>query len=231
MNYKKILFERIKTKKATVGIIGIGYVGGALAQGAAASGFRVFGFTRSTTRANHVNKQKIPNYTATLDTTLLSKCSIICICVPTPIHKDKSPDLKPLLDTLKKTVKYLKSGSLVIIESTIAPGTTRGIALPILKLSGLKQDEEFFLSFSPERMDPGNKKYTIFNTPKIVSGLTKFSCKLAQSFYKSFVETVVPVSSLEAAEMTKLLESTFRFVNISLVNELLNYANKLGINL
>ncbi|OGH06569.1 MAG: hypothetical protein A2W22_02815 [Candidatus Levybacteria bacterium RBG_16_35_11] len=231
MNYKKILFERIKTKKATVGIIGIGYVGGALAQGAAASGFRVFGFTRSTTRANHVNKQKIPNYTATLDTTLLSKCSIICICVPTPIHKDKSPDLKPLLDTLKKTVKYLKSGSLVIIESTVAPGTTRNVVLPILKTSSLKQEDEFFLSFSPERVDPGNKKYTMYNTPKIVSGLSQSSCTLSCEFYKSFIETVVPVSSLEVAEMSKILENTFRFINISFMNELLEYANSLDINL
>ncbi|OGH37699.1 MAG: hypothetical protein A3B44_00325 [Candidatus Levybacteria bacterium RIFCSPLOWO2_01_FULL_38_21] len=232
MNYKKILSEKIKTRKAVVGIIGIGYVGGALAQGAATAGFRVFGFTRSTTRANHVNKQKIHNYTATTDITLLSKCSIICICVPTPIHENKSPDLEPLQDALSKTAEYLKPGSLVIIESTVAPGTTRNIALPMLQTSGLKkEEEEFFLSFSPERVDPGNKKYTICNTPKVVAGLSNTSSDLACKFFQSFVEKVVPVSSIEAAEMSKILENTFRLVNISFINELVPYAKSLGVDI
>jgi len=231
MDHKQALSKNIKSRRAVIGIVGIGYVGGALALGAAASGFKVIGVTRSDARAIRVNEQKIPNYIATTDANNLIKCDIICICVPTPIHEDKSPDLKPLQNALAVTADYMQPGTLVIIESTIAPGTTRNIALPILQTSGLKEEEEFFLSFSPERVDPGNKKYTIYNTPKVIAGLSNTSRDLTCKFFQSFVKKVVLVSSLEVAEMSKVLENTFRFINISFINELVPYAKSLGVDM
>ncbi|OGH16007.1 MAG: hypothetical protein A3C30_00895 [Candidatus Levybacteria bacterium RIFCSPHIGHO2_02_FULL_40_18] len=231
MSYLKVLSKKIEERSAIVGIIGIGYVGGALAQGSASRGFKTIGFTRRESRAKEINDAQIKNYTATTEIDKLSECDIVCICVPTPIHEDKSPDLEPLENSLINTAKYLKKGTLVIIESTIAPGMTRNFALPILKTSGLREENEFFVSFSPERVDPGNKKYTIFNTPKVVSGLSNEALSLTSSFYKCFIKEIVPVSSLEAAEMSKMLENTFRLVNISLSNELLNYTDVLGIDL
>ena len=231
MNHKQALLKKIKSGKAVIGIVGIGYVGEALALNATTSGFKVIGVTRSDARALRINEQKIPNYIATTDVNNLIKCDIICICVPTPIHEDKSPDLKPFQEAMITTADHMQPGTLVIIESTIAPGTTRNIALPILQTSGLKEEKEFFLSFSPERVDPGNKKYTIYNTPRIVAGASKDSLSLASNFYKSFVRTVVPVSSLETAEMSKMLENTFRLVNISFINELGPYAISLGVDM
>src|SRR3989344_6278452 len=231
MDHEQALSKNIKSRRAVIGIVGIGYVGGALALGAAASGFKVIGVTRSDARAIRVNEQKIPNYIATTDANNLIKCDIICICVPTPIHEDKSPDLKPLQNALAVTADYMQPGTLVIIESTIAPGTTRNIALPILQTSGLKEEEEFFLSFSPERVDPGNKKYTIYNTPKVIAGLSNTSRDLTCKFFQSFVKKVVLVSSLEVAEMSKVLENTFRFINISFINELVPYAKSLGVDM
>ncbi len=230
MNYTSILSEKIQKKTAVVGIIGIGYVGEALAIGAARVGFQVFGFTRTDARVKKFDAFQMPNLTATTDISYLKQCDIVCICVPTPIFEDKSPDLGPFQNALHMAVSSLRKGSLVIIESTIAPGTTRDFALPILKSTGLSEDE-FFLSFSPERVDPGNKKYNLYNTPKVVSGLDHDSQVLATLFFQHLVQTVIPVSSLEVAEMSKILENTFRLVNISLMNELLDYTNKLGINL
>lgn len=231
MGYKQALLQSIRTRRAVVGIIGIGYVGGALANATANSGFKVIGITRTETRAIRVNEQKIPNYTATTDSNNLLKCDIICICVPTPIYEDKKPDLKPLQNALAITADQMQPGTLVIIESTVAPGTSRCIALPILKTSGLKEEDEFYLTFSPERVDPGNKKFTIYNTPRIVSGLSRDSLDLISKFYKSFVRTIVPVSTLETAEMSKILENTFRFINISFINELVSYTKELGIDM
>lgn len=230
MGYFEALSQNIKNRRAVLGVVGIGYVGTALAIAAAKEGFKVVGFTRSEARALKVNSQNISNYTATTEINNLLKCDVIAICVPTPIHEDKTPDLFPLQDALIKTAEHLQPGILVIIESTVAPGTTRNVALPILKTSGLSEDE-FFLAFSPERVDPGNKKFTMNNTPKVVGGINKQSLKLVSSFYKAFVKKVVEVSTLEASEMSKILENTFRLVNISLMNELLPYTNKAGINL
>lgn len=231
MDYALLLSEKIKKRRAVVGIIGVGYVGAALAKGASNADFNVIGFTRSKLKAKQLNTQKTKNFRTTAGISELSKCDIICICVPTPIHADKTPDLEPVIESLQKTTKYLRKGTLVIIESTIAPGTTRNFALPLLESSGLTPEKDFFLAFSPERVDPGNKKFTIFNTPKVVAGLSDKSSALTSSFYQSFVENIVPVSSLEIAEMSKILENTFRLVNISLSNELLNYTNALGIDL
>jgi UDP-N-acetyl-D-glucosamine dehydrogenase len=231
MNYTAVLSELISTRRAVIGIVGVGYVGGPLARESAGVGFQVIGFTRSVIRANRINRERIRNLTITTDTKKLSGCNIICICVPTPIHQDKSPDLEPVLSSVQKTVQYMQKGTLVIIESTIAPGTTRNIILPILKSSGFSEEKDFFLSFSPERVDPGNVTYNLKNTPKVISGLSRQSVELSCQFYQSFVKEVVPVSSLETAEMSKILENTFRFVNISLMNELLDYTNKIGIDM
>jgi UDP-N-acetyl-D-glucosamine dehydrogenase len=231
MDYAKILSEKIKNKTAKVGIIGIGYVGHALGAGAADNKFNVIGLTRDPKKAERINSSKEFNYKATSDPKELNSCDIICICVPTPINEDKSPDLEPLISALETTQKNMRKGTLVIIESTIAAGTTRNIGLPILEKSGLLAEEDFFLSFSPERVDPGNPKYGIKNTPKVVAGLSEKSKELVTDFYAAFVEKVVPVSSLETAEMSKLLENTFRFINISFINEMLAYTNNLGINL
>lgn len=231
MRLAKKLEAKIKSKKAVVGIIGVGYVGNALGKGAADAGFEVIGFTRSAVKADTINSSKKFGYFATSSPEDLRKCDILAICVPTPIHKDKTPDLEPLNFALDLALKNLKKGALVIIESTIAAGTTRNVALPVLQKSGLKEEEEFFLAFSPERVDPGNKTFTITNTPKVVAGLSAVSKTLVTKFYQSFVDQVVPVSSLEAAELSKLLENTFRFINISFINELQTYANNLGIDL
>ena len=231
MTFATKLEKKIKSRKAVVGIIGVGYVGNALGKGAADAGFEVIGFTRSAVKADTINSSKKFGYFATANPEDLKKCDVLAICVPTPIHEDKSPDLEPLEFALDLAAKNLKKGALVIIESTIAAGTTRNVALPILKTTGLKEEEEFFLSFSPERVDPGNKKFTITNTPKVVAGLSPVSKNLVTEFYKAFVEKVVAVSNLEAAELSKLLENTFRFINISFMNELLTYANGLDVDL
>lgn len=231
MNNSKTLSEKIKTRKALIGIIGIGYVGDALGKGAASVGFEVLGITRDPEKAIKINETKDFGYKATSDNEMLKKCDIICICVPTPINEDKSPDLAPLLSASEITSENMSPGTLIIVESTIAAGTTRNVVLPILKKSGLAEEEDFFLSFSPERVDPGNKNFGIINTPKVVAGLSEDSKNLVFDFYNAFVEKVVPVSTLETAEMSKLLENTFRFVNISFINEMLTYTNNLGVNL
>jgi len=231
MNAASTLRTKINKKTAVVGVVGIGYVGDALAEGCSKVGFKTIGFTRTPKRADNVNKRNNPQYIATTDTTLLSECDIFCICVPTPVHEDKRPDLRPLEEAVSLVTKYIKKGSLVIIESTIAPGTTRAVGASLLKKEDLKEESDYFLSFSPERVDPGNKKYGIHNTPRVVSGLSEVSTELVTLFYRSFVETVIPVSSLEAAEMSKILENTFRLVNISLMNELLPYAESLNVDL
>lgn len=229
--YSAQLRSKLTKKTAVIGIIGIGYVGGALAEGSSLAGFQTIGFTRTQARADNTNKLNIPKYKATTDYSMIHECDVIVICVPTPIHEDKMPDLEPLISALGKTREYMKKGMLVIIESTIAPGTTRNIALPLLATSGFIPEKDFFLAFSPERVDPGNQKYGINNTPRVVSGLSAVATALTVKFYRQFVETVVPVSSLEVAEMSKILENTFRLVNISLINEMLEYTKALGVNM
>ena len=231
MDYSNNLSEKIRTRSAVIGIIGIGYVGDALGKCAGSAGFEVIGLTRNPEKAKRINKANNYGYGATSDPAKLKDCDIICICVPTPINEDKSPDLEPLIGALSTTAKNIAPGTLVIIESTIAAGTTRNIALPILNTSGLTEEKDYFLSFSPERVDPGNKNFGIKNTPKVVAGLSETSKTLAFEFYWTFIDKVVPVSSLETAEMSKLLENSFRFINISFMNEMLTYANKLGVNL
>lgn len=231
MNNGYSLFKRIKNKQAKVGIIGVGYVGSALAKASCYSGFEVLGFTRREEKAGEINNLKIKNYKATTNNSMLRKCDIICICVPTPIHSDKSPDLEPFESALLNTKRHLRRGQLIIIESTIAPGTTRNIALKYLLEPGLEIERDFFLAFSPERIDPGNESITFEDMPKVVAGFGKQSTRLVTRFYKSIIKKVVVVSNLETAEMSKILENTFRLVNISLINELTKYTKNLGIDM
>lgn len=225
------LSSKIKNRKAKVGIVGIGYVGSALAQATSACGFTTLGFDINKEKIDFINQQVKKNFTATADVSQLFECDIICVCVPTPINKNKRPNLKALRDVLEKINRNLRPGQLIVIESSVAPGATRDFALPLLLHSQLTPGKDFFLAFSPERIDPGNRRFNIHNTPKVVGGLDENSLKLTKEFYSCFIEKVVPVSSLEAAELTKVLENTFRLVNISLANEIAAYAKSLGINI
>lgn len=218
------LLGKIKTRKAKVGILGIGYVGSALGQASSSAGFKTLGFDIDRGKIGTLNKQKKSKFTATADTSRLAECEIICICVSTPIHQNKTPNLGFLKRAVGDVTKYLRKGQLIIIESTVGVGMTRNFAKLELELSGLVLGEDFFLAFSPERIDLGNPKFNLGNTPKLVAGADKLSMDLAIEFYRAFVKHLVPVSTLETAEMAKLLENIFRFVNIGLVNELTEYA-------
>ena len=231
MKFAKELSEKITTKRALVGTIGVGYVGSAVARGAAEAGFTVIGFARSNRSIEGVNALHIKNLTATRDFSRLTSCDVLSLCVPTPVHRSNRPNMRFMSQALTTVASHLRPGQLITIESSVAPGTTRHVALPILETSGLVGGEDFFLSFSPERIDPGNTSYDITNIPKVISGLNELSLVLAKQFYSSFVATVVPVSTLETAELTKVFENVFRFVNIGLATEVSRFAQKAGINM
>lgn len=240
------LEEKLKKKSATVGVVGLGYVGLPLALAFSEAGFRVLGFDIQQKRVELVNKGKsyIVDVSderlsaarsstlleATRDQNRLSELDVVCICVPTPLTKSRDPNLSHVIHETEEISKRLKPGQLVVLESTTYPGTTREVVLPILERSGLKAGLDFYLAFSPERIDPGNKNYSIKNTPKIVGGIDSQSTKLAQLLYQQVVDTVVPVSCPEVAEMTKIFENVFRSVNVALVNELAQLCEKMGIS-
>ena len=225
------LLKLIEERKPKIGIIGAGYVGQSVARGALSVGFEVLCYDIDRSKITSINHQGIKNLSATDKFEDLKHRHVICICVPTPITKKKKPDLSILTKILTKLENQLQIGQLIIIESSVAPGTTRNLALPILERSKLKTGEDFFLAHSPERIDPGNFDFTIQNTPKIVSGIDDKSKKLAIAFYGTFVQKIVPVSTVEVAEMTKVLENTFRLVNISLINEVAAFAKASGIDI
>jgi len=240
------LEEKIKNKSAKLGIVGLGYVGLPLAVAFAEAGFRVLGFDVQQKRVDLVNEGKsyiadVSNerlsttltngaFEATTDQNRLSEVDAICICVPTPLTKTKEPDLSYVTQESEEISKHLRPGQLVILESTTYPGTTREVVLPILQRSGLNVGSDFYLAFSPERVDPGNKKYTIKNTPKVVGGVNPESTELAELLYRQVADAVVPVSCPEVAEMTKVFENVFRSVNIALVNELAQLCERMGIS-
>jgi len=240
------LEQKIRSKTAIVGIVGLGYVGLPLAIAFSHAGFKVLGFDMQQKRVDSVNKGQ--SYIADIDSDSLSaavsnnlleattaqnrlgEVDAICICVPTPLTRTKEPDLSYVTHESEELSRYLQPGQLVILESTTYPGTTREVVLPILERSGLKAGQDFYLAYSPERIDPGNKKYSIKNTPKIVGGIDQQSTKLAELLYRQVAEVVVPVSCPEVAEMTKVFENVFRNVNIALVNELSQLCKKMGIS-
>ena len=252
MNEKKMdttqlrLLESIQNKTAIVGIIGLGYVGLPLAIHFGSKGFKVIGFDLDTRKIDkllhgesyikHIPAEPIremihqKQLDVTIDFSRLSEADCILICVPTPLSDKMEPDLSYLLDTTQTIAKYLRKGQLIVLESTTYPGTTEEMLLPRLASVDFKVGENFFLAYSPEREDPGNKKFTATNTPKVVGGVTSSCLEIATALYDAITRSV-PVSSTKAAELTKLLENTFRSVNIALVNELKILAHKMGIDL
>src|SRR4051812_3856147 len=227
------LLERIRTKQARIGVIGLGYVGLPLAVEFARAGFDVTGFDVDESKINVINggKSYIPDVPdadvaalvkagklrATSDMRQLGSMDAIDICVPTPLRKTKDPDLSYIVKAVEAVAETLHAGQLVILESTTYPGTTDEVVQPMLEAKGLKPDEDFLLAFSPERVDPGNPHFNTKTIPKVVGGVGPASTQAASLLYGSVVSTVVPVSSTRVAEMVKLLENTFRAVNIGLV--------------
>ena len=240
------LSDRIGSRNARVGVIGLGYVGLPLAVEFARAGFTVTGFDVDAGKIAQINagRSYIPDVpsddlaaqvragklNATTDMAQLGGMDAIDICVPTPLRKTKDPDLSYIVRAVEAVVATLKRGQLVILESTTYPGTTDEVVQPMLEARGMKADADFFLAFSPERVDPGNQRFTTKNIPKIVGGVGDSSTKVAAALYGATVQTVVPVSSTRVAEMVKLLENTFRAVNIGLVNEIAQMSHKMDID-
>jgi UDP-N-acetyl-D-glucosamine dehydrogenase len=240
------LLDRIRTQKARIGVIGLGYVGLPLAVEFARRGFDVSGFDVDESKTSQINagKSYIPDVPeAELSEVVnagrlrgtsrmgdLGGMDVIDICVPTPLRKTKDPDLSYVVKAVEAVVEALKPGQLIILESTTYPGTTDEVVQPMLESKGLKCDADFFLAFSPERVDPGNQTYTTRNIPKIVGGIGKASTEAAALLYGSIVEKVIKVSSTRVAEMVKLLENTFRAVNIGMANELALMCHKMDID-
>jgi len=247
MSNYKILEEKIAKKKAKICIVGLGYVGLPLAVAFGKKGYSVIGLDNSKSRIARLKKGeqyivdvdfkevlsliKKNKFFPTTNQKVLKTSDIIIICVPTPLRKVKIPDISYVVAASKTIGKYLRGGQLVILESTSYPTTTREVVLPILKKTGLKEEKDFFLCFSPERVNPGDKKFPLTKIPKIVGGLSNKSNKLTKSLYSKIIEDVFTVSSPEVAESSKLLENTFRLVNIALVNEFTMVTERLGINM
>lgn len=232
MDVTSSLFQRIIKKQVTVGIVGMGYVGGALAEACSSAGYSTIGFDIDKKVVLRVNRQNKENILATTRGEFLKICDIICICVPTPINKDFTPNLSFFKAAIKTVGKFLTKGKMVIVESSITPGTIKSFAKPVLEeTSKLLAGKDFLLAYSPERIDPGNTRFKFRQVPKVVSGIDEPSLKAAWQFYGSLVDQVVAVSSLEVAEMTKFLENVFRMVNISFINELSDYAKSKGIDI
>jgi UDP-N-acetyl-D-glucosamine dehydrogenase len=243
--HEQSILERIRSKQARIGVIGLGYVGLPLAVEFARRGFDVTGFDVDQSKTVQINagKSYIPDVPqadlcaavkagklrATHDMSHLAEMDAIDICVPTPLRKTKDPDLSYVVLAVEAVAATLRPGQLVILESTTYPGTTDEVVQPMLEAKGQKADVDFFLAFSPERVDPGNATYTTRNIPKIVGGVGEASTKAASALYSAIVDRVVPVSSTRVAEMVKLLENTFRAVNIGLVNEIALMCHKMDI--
>ena len=238
------LRDRIEKRTARLAVIGLGYVGLPMAIEFARAGYPVVGIDNDPNRVAKLQEgrtyildvqeeelnQVAPNLTATNNYRALIETEIVVICVPTPLRKTKDPDMSYILAATGEIARYLHKGQLIILESTTYPGTTEEIILPELESTGLKVGVDFFLAFSPERIDPGNEKYNIRNTPKIVGGVTYPCGELTDLLYQAIVEKVVRVSTARSAEMVKLLENTFRAINIGMVNEVAIMCDKLGID-
>jgi UDP-N-acetyl-D-glucosamine dehydrogenase len=242
----EILAEKIRSRRARVGIVGLGYVGLPLAVEFAKAGFTVTGIDVSEEKVRRVNAGDsyigdIPSailaplvnsgkLSATTDFAAVLELDTINICVPTPLRKTKDPDMSFIVSSSSEIGHYFHAGMLVILESTTYPGTTDELVLPILTKSGLEVGRDFYLCFSPERVDPGNPKYQTANIPKVVGGCTPECTEMGRLFYAQALEKVVPVSSTQVAEMVKLLENTFRMINIGLANEIALMCDRMGIN-
>lgn len=245
---QKKLVDKIKDKSARIGIIGLGYVGLPLAVEFAKAGFKVTGFEIDATKARMINAAKSyiddisdadlapvvksGNLRATTDDALLAKIDCVSICVPTPLSKTKDPDISYIIAALDWVTKHLHREMLIVLESTTYPGTTvEVVQVQLENAKGkLKAGKDFYLAFSPERVDPGNPVYSTKNTPRVVGGTSKKCTAIAKLYYEQVLPNIYPVSSTQAAEMVKLMENTFRSVNIGMVNEMAVMCNRLGLD-
>jgi UDP-N-acetyl-D-glucosamine dehydrogenase len=240
------LLDKLNGRTAVAAVVGLGYVGLPLALEMARAGFQAIGVDVDEKKVTQLKQGRsyildvkdqevmanleIDRFLPTNDFTLLRKADAISICVPTPLSKSKDPDISFILAATEEVRKNLRPGQLITLESTTYPGTTEELILPELESTGLRVGEDFYLAFSPERIDPGNKAFSTHNTPKVLGGVTPRCTAMAQAFYGQFVEDVVPVSSPKCAEMVKLLENTFRSVNIAMVNEMALMCDLLGVD-
>ena len=240
------LIEKIQAKQARIGIIGLGYVGLPLAIEFAEAGYNVLGIDKDVNKIKMLNEGN--SYIADIDSDVvstlveqdrlqvtvdfeqISDLDAISICVPTPLRKTRDPDMSYVVDAAEEISEHLKTNTLIILESTTYPGTTAEVVLPIMLRNGHSVGEDIFLAYSPERIDPANKIYGVRNTPKVIGGITKECVNVAKALYGNVVDSIVKVSSTQAAEMVKLLENTFRAVNIGLINEITIMCDKLGID-
>jgi UDP-N-acetyl-D-glucosamine dehydrogenase len=246
MSIAQDLITKADRRQILFGIVGLGYVGLPLAVELAQAGYRVLGFDVNRHVVDGLNQgqshvkdvtedqlrgaMQCGRFSATTDMSRLAEPDAISICVPTPLSKFKDPDVSFIVAATESIKKRIRRGQAIILESTTYPGTTREIMLPALESTGLKVGQDFFLAFSPERVDPGNPRYGTRNTPKVVGGITDDCCRVAVALYQPAITTLVPVSTTEAAELVKLLENTFRSVNIGLVNEMAIVCDKLGVD-
>jgi UDP-N-acetyl-D-glucosamine dehydrogenase len=240
------LDSAIRDKTAVVGVVGLGYVGLPLIRAFVAAGFRTMGFDVDTTKVERLLAGKsyighIPSewiaeciankkFTPTADMKRLAEADALLICVPTPLSDSRDPDLAYVESTARQIAAVLRPGQLVVLESTTYPGTTRDVVLPILAARGLKLGSEYFVAYSPEREDPGNPNFSASGIPKVVGGTEPVSARLAEALYAHAVVNIVPVSSCEVAEACKILENTYRSVNIAMVNELKMLFDRIGID-
>src|SRR5215468_9154850 len=243
---KRKLLDKISARTARIGVVGLGYVGLPLVVEFARGNFNAMGFEVDARKADALNRGEsyspdvssphvkemveAKRLSATTDFAMLKDQDVIIICVPTPLRKTKDPDVSYILAASEKIQATLRPGQLIILESTTYPGTTDEVLKPIFDETGLKLDEDYFLAFSPERVDPGNENFNTKNITKVVGGVTETSAEVAAAVYGAIVDTVHPVSSARVAEACKLLENTFRAVNIGLVNELAQLCDTLGID-
>ncbi|MFZ5912442.1 MAG: nucleotide sugar dehydrogenase [Chloroflexota bacterium] len=247
MTIKETLIENLKDKKARVAVLGLGYVGLPLAVVFGEAGFHVTGIDPDARKVDLLKKGisyipdvktevverlvKSGHLAATTDFSALKEMDAVSICVPTPLRQTGDPDMSFINSATDEMAKYMHKGVVVVLQSTTYPGTTREVLLPRLGAEcGLTVGEDWFLAFSPERVDPGRKDWTTHNTPKVIGGITEACSEVATVWYQGALETVCPVSSAEAAEMAKLLENTFRMINIGLVNELAIMCERLGVD-
>ncbi|HEX3408450.1 MAG TPA: nucleotide sugar dehydrogenase [Caulobacteraceae bacterium] len=240
------LLGRLQARSATIGIIGLGYVGLPLAAAAARAGFQAIGFDIDPQKPERLNRGQsyidaVPSnelarlvadgrFRATDDFALLGECDVVAICVPTPLTRQREPDLSYVEATVRTVALTLRPGQLVVLESTTYPGTTREVVKPLLEAGGLKSGRDFFLAFSPEREDPGNPDFATRSIPKVVAGEGPAAARAVEAFYGAVVDRVVPVSTLDTAEAVKITENVFRAVNIALVNELKMVFDAMGID-
>src|SRR5512147_541922 len=247
MSIKETLIKNLKEKKARIGILGLGYVGLPLAVVFAEAGFHVTGIDPDSRKADSLKRgvSYIPDVkteaveklvksgylTATTDFSILQEMNAVSICVPTPLRQTGDPDMSFILSATEELAKYMHKGMVVVLESTTYPGTTREVLLPKLgDEHGLTVGEDWFLAFSPERVDPGREDFTTYNTPKVVGGITPACSEVASAWYQGAIQHIHSVSSAEAAEMAKLLENTFRMINIGMVNEMAVMCERLGVD-